>query len=74
MAQSRRINARATPQRSISVRLKQVPWVIIAVLILALILILALWGKLPSQLRLPHHTPPGNSPGSSLAIDNSLYS
>jgi hypothetical protein len=45
----------------------------IAVLLLALVVIFALWGKLPKRPRMPHETPSGNAPGvSSLVIGNSL--
>jgi len=45
----------------------------IALLLLALVVIFALWGKLPKRPRMPHQTPAGNAPGvSSLFIGNSL--
>jgi hypothetical protein len=85
MAQPRRIIAPAppvaprwiategSPQRSADTERKSVPWVTIAVLLLALVVIFALWGKLPKRPRMPHETPSGNVPGvSSLVIGNSL--
>jgi len=83
MAQPRRINAppvapkwiatEVSPQRSAESGRKSFPWVIIAVLLLALVVIFALWGKLPKRPRMPHETPSGNAPGvSSLVIGNSL--
>lgn len=41
------------------------PWLAIVILILMLIVILALWGKLPARLNLPHQAPPGNDPAAS---------
>ena len=53
--------------------LREAPWATIALLTLVLILILALWGKLPSRLRLPHQAPAGRAPGSSsLFLDPSF--
>lgn len=83
MAQPRRINAppvahrwiatEVSPHRSAYTRRKSVPWMTIAVLLLALVVIFALWGKLPKRPRMPHETPSGNAPGvSSLIIGNSL--
>jgi hypothetical protein len=66
MAHARRIIAHAHAQRSTGTRLMEVPWLAIIVLILALVVILALWGKLPSRFRLPHEAPPGNAPLSSI--------
>jgi hypothetical protein len=63
MAHFRRIIAHAHSDRSKGIRLMEVPWLAIVVLILALVVILGLWGKLPSRLRLPHQAPPGNNPG-----------
>jgi hypothetical protein len=84
MAQSRRIIAPAppvaprwiategSPQRSADTERKSVPWVTIAVLLLAMVIIFALWGKLPKRPRMPHETPSGNAPSvSSLLIGNS---
>lgn len=73
MAHSRRIAVpvRATPQRCAREEQEKVPWATIVLLILALVMILALWGKLPSRLNQPHQTPRGNAPGrSQLSIDN----
>jgi hypothetical protein len=54
-----------------SENLKQVPWTTIVLLILLLILMLTLWGKLPTRLRRQHQAPAGNAPGVAvLAIDN----
>jgi len=86
MAQPRRIIASAppvarrwiategSPQRNADSGRKSVPWVIIGVLLLALVVIFALWGKLPKRPRMPHETPSGNAPSvSSLVIgSNSL--
>jgi hypothetical protein len=86
MAQPRRIIAPAppvaprwiatqvSPQRSADIGRKSVPWMTIAVLLLALVVIFALWGKLPKRPRMPHETPSGNAPSvSSLVIgSNSL--
>ena len=85
MAQPRRIIAptpqvaprwiatEGSPQRSADTERKSVPWAIIAVLLLALVVIFALWGRLPKRPRMPHETPSGNAPGvSSLVIGNSL--
>jgi hypothetical protein len=45
----------------------------IGVLLLALAVIFALWGRLPKRPRMPHETPAGNAPGvSSLLVGNSL--
>lgn len=52
-------------ERGVKECLIEAPWVTILLLTLVLILILALWGKLPSRLRLPHQAPSGNAPGSS---------
>ena len=60
-------------ERDVKVCLREAPWVTIALLTLVLILILALWGKLPSRLRLPHQAPSGNAPGAaSLYLDPSF--
>jgi hypothetical protein len=60
-------------ERGVKECLREAPWATIALLTLVLILILALWGKLPSRLRLPHQTPSGNAPGvSSLYFDPSI--
>ena len=85
MAQPRRIIAPAppiaprwiategSPQRSADGGRKSVPWVTIAVLLLAMVIIFALWGKLPKHPRMHNETPSGNAPGvSSLVIGNSL--
>ena len=53
-------------ERDVKVCLREAPWVTIALLTLVLILILALWGKLPSRLRLPHQAPSGNAPGAAI--------
>jgi hypothetical protein len=68
MDHSRRIIAHAHSDRSKGIRLMEVPWLAIVVLILALVVMLALWGKLPSRLRLPHQAPPGNSPVNSSLV------
>jgi hypothetical protein len=52
-------------ERGVKECLREAPWATIALLTLVLILILALWGKLPSRLRLPHEAPGGNAPGGS---------
>jgi hypothetical protein len=45
----------------------------IGVLLLALVVIFALWGRLPKRPRMPHQTPSGNAPGvSRLFVGNSL--
>jgi hypothetical protein len=55
--------------------LKEVPWTTIILLVLLLVVMLALWGKLPSRLHLQHQAPAGNAPGvSTLAIDKPLSS
>jgi hypothetical protein len=75
MAQSRRISVTTSPQRQVSGGLKETPWATIVLLILALIVILGLWGRLPSRPHLPRQAPSGNAPGvSSLAIDNAAHS
>ena len=69
----RRIATEVSPQRSADAERRSVPWMTIAVLLLALVLIFALWGKLPKRPRMPHQTPSGNAPGvSRLFIGNSL--
>jgi hypothetical protein len=69
----RRIATEVSPQRSADTERKAVPWMTIGVLLLALVVIFALWGKLPKRPRTPHETPSGNAPGvSSLFIGNSL--
>ena len=70
MTHSRRIIAHAHSDRSKGIRLMEVPWLAIIVLILALVVMLALWGKLPSRLRLPHQSPPRNAPQSSIAFSH----
>ena len=62
----RRIAARESPQRCADIESKSVPWMIIIVLLLVVVLIFALWGKLPHPSRLPHEAPSGNAPGVSL--------
>lgn len=69
MTQSRRIVSSLKPQHSLNPGPKAVPWGTIVVLVLALILILALWGKIPRQTRRPPAAPPAIS---SITIDNSL--
>ena len=68
------IATEGSPQRSADTGRKSVPWATIAVLLLALVVIFALWGKLPKRPRMPHETPSGNAPSvSSLVIgSNSL--
>jgi hypothetical protein len=61
----RRIATEVSPQRSADTERKCVPWVTIAVLLLAVVVIFALWGKLPKRPRMPHQTPSGNVPGAS---------
>jgi hypothetical protein len=61
----RRIATQVSPQRSADTERKCVPWVTIAVLLLAVVVIFALWGKLPKRPRMPHQTPSGNAPGAS---------
>lgn len=69
----RRIGTEVSPQRSADTERKSVPWMTIGVLLLALAVIFALWGKLPKRPRMPHQAPSGNAPGvSSLLIGNSL--
>lgn len=63
IASSRRVVFSPSTERGIKECLRQAPWATIALLTLVLILILALWGKLPSRLRLPHQAPSGNAPG-----------
>ena len=73
MAHSRRIavHAHATRHGRTSAGWKEAPWVTIVLLILVLVMILALWGKLPSRSNQPHQAPRGNAPGGSqLFIDN----
>ena len=72
MDHSRRIIAQAHSDRSKGIRLMEVPWLAIVILILALVVILALWGKLPSRPRLPHQAPPGNAPQSSIVLSRSF--
>ena len=85
MAQPRRIIAAAPPvahrriatevslRRSEDTGRKSVPWMTIGVLLLALAVIFALWGKLPKPPRMPHQTPSGNARRvSSLFVGNSL--
>lgn len=62
----RRIATQLSPQRSADTERKCVPWVTIAVLLLAVVIIFALWGKLPKRPRMPHQTPSGNAPGVSI--------
>ena len=69
MAQSRRIVGPVSPQHSLRLKPKAVPWGTIAVLVLALILILAFWGKIPRQNRRRRAAPPAIS---SLIIGNSV--
>jgi hypothetical protein len=69
MAQSKRIFAPGAPHHSLKLEPKAVPWGTIAVILLALIVILALWGKIPRQTRRPHLAPPTSS---LLSVGNSL--
>jgi hypothetical protein len=72
--QSRRMIAHAHSHRSMALRLMEVPWLAIVILVLALVVILALWGKLPSRPPLPHQAPPGNAtPSSHFLSSNSLH-
>ena len=73
MAHARRIPVpfRASPQRCLREDQQKVPWATIVLLIVLLVVILALWGKLPSRLNQLHQAPRGNAPGvSHLSIDN----
>lgn len=73
MAQSRRIavHPHATRHGRTSEGWKEAPWATIVLLILVLVMILTLWGKLPSHLNQLHQAPRGNAPGGSqLSIDN----
>ena len=70
----RRMATKVSPQRSADAERESVPWVTIAVLLLAVVVVFALWGKLPKRPRLPHEAPSGNAPGiSSLSIDSPLH-
>ena len=74
IAHSRHVFSAST-ERGVKECLREAPWVTIMLLTLVLILILTLWGKLPSHLKLPHHAPGGNAPGgSSLYLDPSFHS
>lgn len=67
------IPTEVSPQLSADTGRKSVPWMTIGVLLLALVVIFALWGKLPKRPRMPRETPSGNAPGvSSLFVGNSL--
>jgi hypothetical protein len=73
IAPSRHVADSHSTERDVKACLREAPWVTIALLTLVLILILALWGKLPSRLRLPHQAPGGKSPGgSSLYLEPSF--
>lgn len=73
MTQSKRMVVSRAPQYGPGVERKTVPWFCLIVLILALIIILALWGKLPKIPRLQHEVPSGNAPGAaSLLVSGSL--
>ena len=54
--------------RDESEKLKHVPWTTIVLLMVLMVLILALWGKLPARLRLQHQAPTGNAPGVSTLV------
>jgi quinol-cytochrome oxidoreductase complex cytochrome b subunit len=74
MTQSKRIVVPVAPQHSSRVQRKTVPWFCLVVLILALIIILGLWGKLPKIPRLQHETPGGNAPGTAgVMVGGSLH-
>jgi len=63
---------RGSPQRCLRDEQEKAPWVAILLLILVLVVILALWGQLPSRLNQLHQAPRGNAPGvSHLFIDHS---
>jgi hypothetical protein len=69
----RRIATEVSPQRGADTGRKSVPWMTIGLLLLALVVIFALWGKLPKRPRMPHQAPSGNALGvSSLFVGNSL--
>jgi len=73
IARTRHVASSHSMERDVKECLREAPWVTIALLTLVLILILALWGKLPSRLRLPHQAPSGNAPGAaSLYLDPSF--
>lgn len=63
MAHSKRIFAQCGPQHSLKYHPRSVPWTAIVVLVLAIIIIAALWGKVPRKPRLPYEAPAGNAPG-----------
>lgn len=75
IAHSRHVVFSASTERGVKACLREAPWATILLLTLVLILILTLWGKLPSRLKLPHQAPGGNAPGgSSLSFDPSFHS
>ena len=73
MAHAKRIAVpfRASPHRCIRDDQERVPWATIVLLVLVLVVIMALWGKLPARLKQLHQAPRGNAPGvSHLSIEN----
>ena len=67
MAHTRRIvvHPPATRRGRAGAGWKEAPWFTIVLLTLVLVMILALWGKLPSRSNQPHQAPRGNAPGGS---------
>ena len=76
MAHSRPISVHrhTAPHGGIRPALNEVPWSTILLLVLVLIVILALWGKLPSRLNLPHEMWPLKTPASSFSLQSSFFS
>lgn len=63
---------RAHPPLCREAEVKSVPWIAVIVLILAVIIILSLWGKLPHPPRFPREAPPASkSPATSLFVPSS---
>jgi len=71
MAQARGAIATRNRGRGVIASLREMPWAALIVLILVLIVMLAMWGKLPHGLRRPSQAPPGTVIGLRMAPPNS---